>query len=552
MTPPARSCGTSSRTSVKLHLRLALPLFLIAIGVTLAGTVGVVILVRRTMAIALAQNGAQLGQITENILRGRSRGLNRVAATLAASRPPWTRADLAAGRLDAAVIVDQATGRVRSTAGRSLAPEDLRGMAVVGRPARGAGPSAMPSGPLLLSGGGNLMIAGVAVGPSPGTLVVAAQALGPEFARALKETLQAEVLITSGTVLQSSTLSATVPEGNYLPSTLNLRTPGGVAASLVILIPARGARGARRAALTATVVGGLVLLGLALLFYNYAVARITRPVEELIAAADRIAAGDLAARLPAGAPAELGALVRQFNAMATALKDTQEKLIHSAKLSSVGALVAGVSHELNNPLLGLLGHAEYLSGKLPPGAPGREELDIILEEGNRMKRILADLRGFVRPGGGDRTRLDANRIVEEVLVLVRHQAGQAGVRCEAVLAPGGVPIHASADQLRQVLLNLAVNALQAMPSGGGLVIRTGRRPEAAGALAHISVEDSGTGIAAEHLERVTEPFFSTRPGRMGLGLAISQEVATRHGGTLVIDSAPGRGTRILLALPLAE
>jgi len=522
---------------VKLHLRLALPLFLIAIGVTLAGTVGVVLLVRRTMTVALAQSGAQLGQITENILRGRTRGLARVAAAMADDGTLPSRGALAAARLEAAVFVDRPSGRIRAATGLPLWSRDLLGP--------------VSDAPLLLTGPGALFIAGAAPDAAGRTVAVVAQRLGPEFARALKETLQADVAIESGTLLHASTLTSTASRDDYLPSTLALRTPGGTEARILILIPPRGARGAQRAALTATIVGGLVLLVLALLFYNYAVARITRPVEELIAAADRIATGDLTARLPAGAPAELGALVRQFNAMGTALKDTQEKLIHSAKLSSVGALVAGVSHELNNPLLGLLGHAEYLSEKLAAGAPGREEVDIILEEGRRMKRILADLRGFVRPGGADRARIDANRLIDEVLALVRHQAGAAGVRCDAALSADGAVVDASADQVRQVLLNLAVNALQAMPGGGSLIIRSAVVPGGDRTEVTITVEDTGHGIAPEHLAHVTEPFFTTKPGRMGLGLAICQEVATRHGGSVRIDSAPGRGTRVTVVLPRA-
>jgi signal transduction histidine kinase len=527
---------------MRLHLRLALPLFAVAVLVTVAGTIGAMALVRRTFVAALDRSGRQLAQITEHVLRSRTRGLDRTAADLAAgpSDPVGRARTWPGARLAAAVVLDVRTGRAVDGFGPRPHGPDLVALAGGKLPV-----------PLVLCAGDALLIAGTAPIPGGRRMLIVAQRLDLDLARALREFLRADLSIEAGGHPVVSTLAGLPAPGEFHPVRVPLAAPCGAGITLVIHLPAKGAFAARRAALGAAAVGGALLLAIALVFYWYAVIRVTRPIHQLIRATERIATGELAAPLPPGAPAELGALVSRFNAMGTALQETQARLVHSAKLSSVGALVAGVSHELNNPLLGLLGHAEYLDGKLKAGDPGREELDVILTEGRRMKRILADLRGFVRPGGADRVRIDANGVVTEVLALVRHEAEKAGVTSEARLAPGGLPVVASPDQLRQAVLNLAVNALQAMPDGGRLVIETALDPGEGAARARITVEDTGDGIPPGLVRRVTEPFFTTKPGRMGLGLAICQEVAAKHGGELAIDTAAGRGTRVSLRLPAA-
>jgi signal transduction histidine kinase len=522
---------------MRLHLRLALPLFAVALLVTVAGTIGAMVLVRRTFTAALDQSGRQLAQITDHVLRSRTRGLGAIAAELAAGDPGdvVARARRWPGtRLVAAAVVDRATGLLTARFGP---PPDAPELAAL---AKGAVPE-----PLVLCTGPDLLIAGAAPSPDGRRIVVVAQRFDLEFARALREFLRADLSVEAGGHPVVTTLAGPAQPGALHPVRVPLASPCGEAITLVIHLPAQGAYAARRGALSATVFGGAVLLLIAIGFYWYTVIRVTRPIHQLIVATERIAAGDAAAHLPAGAPAELGALVARFNAMGLALQETQARLVHSAKLSSVGALVAGVSHELNNPLLGLLGHAEYLDGKLKPGDPGRDELNVILTEGRRMKRILADLRGFVRPGGQERIRVDVNTIATEVLSLVRHEAEKAGVAMEPRLAPGGAPLVASPDLLRQAVLNLAVNALQASARGGRLTIETAVE----GADVRVTVEDTGAGMPPDLVKRVCEPFFTTKPGRMGLGLAICQEVAGKHGGRLEIDSAPGRGTRVTLRLP---
>ncbi|MEK7473999.1 MAG: ATP-binding protein [Candidatus Coatesbacteria bacterium] len=532
---------------MRLSLRLALPFFVVAAAVTLLGIGGVVWLVQRTFDASLAQEGRQLGRITENALQAEARPLADAAAVLAFVDGNIARR-LAAWRkveLDAAGVVRRDTGAVVSWTGDEVDPADLAGLIRVwpGVSTSGETPG-VASTPVLLRARGHLLLAGLAPDRDGRHMIVAARRLGAAFAASLRSLLQAEITLTEdGRPVAGLSAHADVA---LVPVTHLLRTPGGGRVALTMHLPGEGVRAARRRAIGLTLAGGGALLAVGIAFYLYLLARVTRPLDELIAACDRIAAGDLGAALPPNAPAELGDLIAKFNAMGTALREAQDRLVRSAKLTSVGALVAGVSHELNNPLSVLLTHAEYQATQIPAGAPGREELDVVREQGRRMQKILADLRGLVRPGAETPGPVDLNAVAREALALVRHDATKAHVACEAVLAPGAVVVTASADDLRQIALNLAINALQAMPEGGRLVIRTGRASVNGRAIIHLSVQDTGAGIAAGDLARVTEPFFSTKPGRLGLGLAISQDLARRHGGTLVIDSAPGRGTTATL------
>lgn len=298
--------------------------------------------------------------------------------------------------------------------------------------------------------------------------------------------------------------------------------------------------------------GGALLLLTTLAFVAYVVRRVTRPLRDLAEAADRVAAGDVAARLPETAPAELGILVRRFNAMAAALKETQERLVHSAKLSTVGHLVAGISHELNNPLQGLLTQAELLAGKLDPGADGRKELDLVVAEGRRMQRTLGELRSFVRRSAPEAARVDITGVIRDVLALVRPQAERARVATRARLQEGGLSVLASSDQLRQVVLNLVMNALEAMPAGGELTVDAATERNGGTPRAVVRVRDTGTGIADADLPRVAEPFFSTKDGRMGLGLAICRDIIAGHAGQLAVDSRSGGGTTVTFWLPASS
>lgn len=534
---------------MRLHVRLALPLFLTALAVTVAGTIGAVKLVRKSYGLALESQGRQLAGITDHVLRGRTRGLTETAAPLAASgkfvalvkaKPDAVRADLA-GWIEA-------DGRYIRLTGARPQKADLAGLIA-------AAPTGTvfdtPAVPLLVRSGDRLIVAGIAPGPHPGTYAILGHRLGQAYVGAIAELLRAEVTLVAGGRTVATTLPPDAFLAEYHPVEMTLSTTGHWPVTFTFHVPAKPMRVAERKALLSTIGGGTGLLLIALAFYGWTVLRVTGPIRDLARAADRIAAGHLDERLPPGAPAEIGALVRQFNHMSAALKTAQDRLVHQAKLSSVGQMVAGISHELNNPLWGLIGHAEHVATLIKPGEPGREELDIVLAEANRMKRILADLRGFVRPGTAERIRMNLNGVATEVLALVRHDAERQGVELEPRLAGSGAWALASPDEIRQITLNFAINALQAMRLGGRLQVETGVREAAGRTVAWLAVSDNGAGIPADVLPKLSEPFFTTKPGHLGLGLAIGHDIAQRHGGRLMLANREGRGAVATLELPMA-
>ncbi len=535
---------------MRLHTRLALPLFLTALAVTIAGTVGAVKLVRRSYGLALTEQGRQLASITDHVLRGRTRGLIETAAPLATTAKfvPLLRAKPDAVRAELAGWVD-ADGKYVKLTGAKPQKADLAGLIA-------AAPTgtifATPDAPLLVRSGDRLMVAGIAVGPAPGTYAILGQRLGQAYVGAIAELLRADVTLVAGGRTVATTLTPEAFLADYHPVELTLSTTGRWPVTFTFHVPAKTMRVAERKALLSTIGGGAGLFLIALAFYGWSVARITGPIRDLAAASDRIAGGHLEERIPASAPAELGHLLRQFNHMALALKTAQDRLVHQAKLSSVGQMVAGISHELNNPLWGLIGHAEHVATLIKPGDPGREELDIVLAEANRMKRILADLRGFVRPGTAERIRMDLNGIAAEVLALVRHDAERQGIALEPRLVEGGAWSNASPDEVRQITLNLTINALQAMHLGGTLRVDTGIRTDGGKPIAWLAVSDTGGGIPRDVLPKLSEPFFTTKPGHLGLGLAISREIAARHHGLLTLTNRAEGGARAELALPAAE
>lgn len=516
---------------MKLHARLALPMVIAAVTVTGAVIGGLVLLVRGTTRVVANQTGHQLTRIAAHAVAQRAEALDEIASVFA-SLPGdagtrdrrWRHPPLAA-----VAVLDRAGTRVRSRLGAAMDDDDLRALAGAGR----------PDWPVARTQDGRLLIVGRAHGDRREEFVVVGVPVDAAFAESLGRTLQTGVEIRAGGSTIAAVRLPSEPGARRYTAAGDARTPGGGPFEFVVDVPAEEVFRTQRTAVAIAAGGGLALLAAAFVFYGWLVVRVTRPIRDLTVAVRRVGAGEPAARLPADAPAELGELVAEFNRMAGALRDTQDRLVHSAKLSSVGALVAGVSHELNNPLHGLLGHAEHLSTKYPAGDPVREKLDTILREGRRMQRTLADLRGYTRPGGRERVRVDLNDVAREVLELVRHDAERAGIACALDLAAGEATITASPDRVRQVALNLALNAAQAMTGGGSLTVRTTRTTGEAALV----VEDSGPGVPPDLLARVTEPFFSTKPGRMGLGLSISREILEEHGGTLTLANRPAGGAK---------
>ena len=340
------------------------------------------------------------------------------------------------------------------------------------------------------------------------------------------------------------------PNDDFVPSVMPIPGPCGKA-YITMLVPSGEALKTFRHALAYST--GLILLILVIAIWVYVrlIRQVTRPILALNTAVEQIATGDLHAHIPTGGPDELGILVKRFNQMADSLKSAQDSLVRSAKLASVGEMVAGISHELNNPLSGLIGQAEYLASRMVPGhTPGMEEVQMILAEARRMKQTLAQLRGLIKPADADKTMVDVNHLMQDVFMLFRHESMKTGIRCELVPANPNLAVKGVPDQLRQVFLNLALNSQQAMPGGGLIRVDTDLIMHDGEKAAMIRFSDTGPGIPPGQFNRIFEPFYSGKPGSMGLGLAICREIINRHGGT--IEATPGleSGSVFTIYLPV--
>jgi len=235
------------------------------------------------------------------------------------------------------------------------------------------------------------------------------------------------------------------------------------------------------------------------------------------------------------------------------LEATQGQLLQAAKLSAMGQLVSGVAHEVNNPLTSILGFSEVLLGNPKLTAQGRAHLETIRDEALRLKRVVAGLSTFARRGPQRMERLDARRVLDKLVELRKYQLTAAGIHLHVERPERPVWVEGDADQLLQVLFNLALNAEQAIQE----VRETGDiwlGCEAAGEEVRITVRDNGAGMKPEVTERIFEPFFTTKPVGQGtgLGLSISHGIVAQHHGRFVVGSTPGEGTTMCVVLPRVE
>jgi signal transduction histidine kinase len=218
------------------------------------------------------------------------------------------------------------------------------------------------------------------------------------------------------------------------------------------------------------------------------------------------------------------------------------------KLAALGTLAAGLAHELNNPI-GIMSSRIQVMLMEGEGLPAhvREDLEVLHRQTQRVARITQGLLTFARSSAGERTPIDLNHIVRETLLLAENQIVKGGVKVTADLAPDLPAILGDADTLQQVMLNLVTNARDAVDTGGEIRIETRRRDS--DRTIELVVADTGRGIAPEDLTRIFDPFFTTKPSGTGLGLSLTHGIVREHGGTIDVESAPGRGTRFILAFP---
>ena len=237
----------------------------------------------------------------------------------------------------------------------------------------------------------------------------------------------------------------------------------------------------------------------------------------------------------------------------------EERMIHADKLATFGQVVAGVVHELNNPLTSIVAYSDFLIRKAVE-LGGREVDDVerlrrISESANRMLRFTRELVSYARPSNGPAGPVALHSVLDRAIAFCEHVLSAAGMRVERVYGQEVLAIRGVSEQLVQVFVNLITNACQAAPpSDGCLVVTTSIAPSHDAAerrIVVVLVEDNGTGIALEHMPHVFAPFFTTKDEKngTGLGLSIVKRIIESHDGEIRVDSQPGRGTRFLIQLP---
>ena len=294
------------------------------------------------------------------------------------------------------------------------------------------------------------------------------------------------------------------------------------------------------------------ILAIVVILWLFFRQRVAKPVAQLLDATNRVAAGDLDHQLEVHRNDELGQLERSFNDMTRRLAVAQSQIYQYDKLASIGRLAAGVAHEINNPLTGVLVHSSFLHKRATAGSDEQKDLETIVHETKRCREIVKGLLDFARQMPMSRTMVDINTVVARALKIVDNQLKVKDVQVTLALREDLPATSADANQIAQVLINLLVNAADAIgDSSGEIYIATELGEAEDGRAIEIKVADNGCGIEEKHLDRIFEPFFTTKDRHgTGLGLAVVWGIIQEHGGSITVDSTVGRGSTFTILLPL--
>jgi two-component system NtrC family sensor kinase len=295
-----------------------------------------------------------------------------------------------------------------------------------------------------------------------------------------------------------------------------------------------------------------LVAGLISVFLVFLAAKVlSDPIKHMTEVIRDIKAGQFKRQMQVESRDELGELAATFNRLTKVLRRNRElesNLAQQGKMASLGVLSSGVAHEINNPLGVIMGYAGYLENKLDPGDPNFTYIHEIKRESKRCKKIVQDLLNYARTPQPKFTDTNIHQLLDQILDFAANHTDLHGVEIIKEFQAPSARVPVDGDQIRQVAINIVLNAGAAMPEGGQLTVHTWLEEKC------FAVEflDTGCGIEEEDLQRIFEPFYTTRERGTGLGLAITKQIIEQHQGSIQMESAPGKGTRVTICLPLVR
>jgi two-component system NtrC family sensor kinase len=276
----------------------------------------------------------------------------------------------------------------------------------------------------------------------------------------------------------------------------------------------------------------------------------TRPITHMIEVIRHVKNGNFEEKMAVNGQDELSEMASAFNRMTDIIRHNKEMeatLAQQGKMASLGVLSSGVAHEINNPLGVILGYAGYIEGKMAEDDPNYKYIHEIKRESKRCKKIVQDLLSYARTPRPSLERVDLNALLNQIVDFAANHTDMRNVIIHTDFTPNLPKVMLDGDQMRQVAINLILNAGGAMPDGGRLIVRT--EPIEGGRI-EVSFLDTGCGIPQESIEKIFEPFYTTKERGTGLGLAITRQIIEQHHGEIAIESAPGQGTTVRVTLPI--
>lgn len=306
---------------------------------------------------------------------------------------------------------------------------------------------------------------------------------------------------------------------------------------------------------------------------------VSKPVRELAQGMERIAGGDFDYIVPIHSKDEIGTLARTFNSMIKDIKTARDQreswtrtleeevakkteeirrthagLVQTEKLASLGRMAAGVAHELNNPLTGIVTFAHLMKKRIPPNTPEAEDLNVIIEQTERCTKIIKNLLTFARATPSEKGKVNINDVLSRTIYMVKNQEKFHNIKFNINIEDSKFITLGDVSQFQQIFLNMLINAADAMNERGTITVGTRRIIENNKPFVEIEFTDTGCGIKEEDMPKLFEPFFTTKPAGKGtgLGLSVSHGIVKHLGGDIKVKSTVGKGTSFFVKLPLIE